>query len=81
MTEGDWQSHSENILVEFVHSVMAVGVDWDQRGAIISAYIKPRSSQLYKVDECMLANAGESLAKGGTGLVEAIASAQVPLLC
>lgn len=72
MMEDDPHYPTENILVhEFAHSVMAVGMDEDQRQAVISAYFNARSSQLYKADVYMLANADEYWAEGAQAWFEA----------
>ena len=63
---------SENILVhEFAHTVMAVGMNEDQRQAVISAYFNARSSQLYKPSIYMMANADEYWAEGAQAWFEA----------
>ena len=63
---------SESILVhEFAHTVMAVGMNEDQRQAVISAYFNARSSQLYKPGVYMMANADEYWAEGAQAWFEA----------
>ena len=63
---------SESILVhEFAHTVMAVGMNEDQRQAVISAYFNARSSQLYKSSIYMMANADEYWAEGTQAWFEA----------
>ena len=63
---------SESILVhEFAHTVMAVGMNEDQRQAVISAYFNARSSQLYKPSIYMMANADEYWAEGAQAWFEA----------
>lgn len=70
--EDDEHYPSENILVhEFAHTVMAVGMNEDQRQAVISAYFNARSSQLYHSSIYMMANADEYWAEGAQAWFEA----------
>lgn len=72
LMENDRHYPSESILVhEFAHTVMAVGMNEDQRQAVISAYFNARSSQLYKPNIYMLANADEYWAEGTQSWFEA----------
>ena len=72
LMEEDQHYPSENILVhEFAHTVMAVGMNEDQRQAVISAYFNARSSQLYHSNVYMMANADEYWAEGAQAWFEA----------
>ena len=81
--EGDEHYPSENILVhEFAHTVMAVGMNEDQRQAVISAYFNARSSQLYKPSIYMMSNADEYWAEGAQAWFGAtVRTGQRPKCC
>ena len=79
MNEDAWYP-SENILVhEFAHSVMSIGMNEDQRQAVLGAYFNARANQLYKKDCYMMASADEYWAEGAQSWFEATIRTGQPL--
>lgn len=70
--EDDRHYPAENILVhEFAHSVMAIGMNENQRQAVLGAYFNARANQLYRKDAYILASADEYWAEGAQSWFEA----------